>query len=345
MSGPPAGRPPNAGLVLVAALSCGMVAVAGCAGKPLPAPEVLPPPAAGGAAPEAFSLLGEPLHRPELDAAAAARLEADLEQARLAHAQDPHGEETVIWLGRRLSYLGRYNEAIAVYSRGLVEHPRSYRLLRHRGHRFLTIRRLDLAVADLERATALIGGVPDEVEPDGAPNPAGIPRSTSHANIYYHLGLAHYVRGDHARAADAYRRCLKFSAVNDDMLCATSYWLYLALRRSGADAEAKTVLTPIRPGMEILENSTYHRLLLMFQGAMSADQIIAEEAKGGIDRATLSYGIGAWRILQGDDYRAVALFREIVSGTPWPAFAHLAAEAELAGRERAPVGHGSRATG
>ena len=63
-----------------------------------------------------------------------------------------------------------------------------------------------MAIADLRRASQLVAGKPDEVEPDGAPNKAGIPRSTLQSNIWYHLGLAQYLRGDFRRRWPAIAR-------------------------------------------------------------------------------------------------------------------------------------------
>ena len=51
----------------------------------------------------------------------------------------------------------------------------------------------------------LTSGLPDEVEPDGLPNAQNIPTGTLQFNIFYHLGLAHYLKGDLAAALDAYR--------------------------------------------------------------------------------------------------------------------------------------------
>ena len=55
----------------------------------------------------------------------------------------------------------------------------------------MTVRELDNAIADFERATELTEGQPDEVDPDGLPNALGIPTSTLQFNIWYHLALAH----------------------------------------------------------------------------------------------------------------------------------------------------------
>lgn len=293
--------------------------------------------ACGGDAPQpsasepdaVVSLLGEPLPTFELPAETRAKLEADLAAAREAYGEDPADEERTIWLGRRLAYLGRYREAIEVFTAGLSAHPDSYRLLRHRGHRYITTRQLDLAIADLGRAATLIDGVPDAVEPDGAPNPAGIPRSTSHSNIWYHLGLAHYLTGDFAAAATAWESGMPFSSVNDDMSVADRYWLYLSLRRLGRDAEAAALLEPIREEMDILESFAYHDLLRMFRGDLSPDEVLAG-VEDGVEDATRGYGVGAWALVEGQRDEAAATFRRVVEGDSWAAFGFIAAEAEIA---------------
>ncbi|RIK70733.1 hypothetical protein DCC62_22425, partial [candidate division KSB1 bacterium] len=173
--------------------------------------------------------------------------------------------ERLIWLGRRLAYLWRYREAIEVFSKGIALHPKSYKLLRHRGHRYITVREFDKAIADLEKAAKLIRNVPDETEPDGAPNQYNIPTSTSHSNVWYHLGLAYYLKGDFENALRGFLECMKFSK-NDDMICATSDWLYMIYRRLGRAAEAQKVLDSIHENMNILENHAYHKRLLMYKG-------------------------------------------------------------------------------
>ena len=52
-------------------------------------------------------------------------------------------------------------------------------------------------------------------------------------------------------------------APGTDLLVATSHWLYMTLRRLGRDDEARQVLKPIHADMYIIENHSYHRLLLM----------------------------------------------------------------------------------
>lgn len=83
--------------------------------------------------PEAHSLFGEPLYAPAIPAEQRAKLDSNLVKAQADYRQNPKDEEHIIWLGRRLAYLWRYREAIEVFSKGITLHPKSHRLLRHRG--------------------------------------------------------------------------------------------------------------------------------------------------------------------------------------------------------------------
>ena len=278
--------------------------------------------------PEATSLLGKPLYSPEVSAENRTKLEENLARARAEYEKKSDDADALIWLGRRTAYLGRYREAIAIFSEGIQKHPTDARMYRHRGHRYLTVRELDSAIADLKEATELVSGKRDEVEPDGQPNPQNIPRSTLQTNIWYHLGLAHYLKSDFARAREAFEKCLLLSE-NDDMVVASSYWLYLSLRRLGERNEAVFTLQPIGEKMNILENSAYHRLLLLFKGARTPEVVLGA-GESELDRATLGYGVGAYYLVNGQPEKARGLFEQVVAGPLWPAFGHLAAEAELA---------------
>lgn len=285
---------------------------------------------------EATSLLGEPLRPPEPSPEFRAEQQARLAEARVALDADPDDPEAWIWVGRRTAYLGRYREAIEIYSAGIARHPEDARLYRHRGHRRITVRELDRAVEDLERAAALREGRPDEIEPDGLPNARNIPTSTLHSNIYYHLGLAHYLSGDFERAERAYRACLRFSG-NPDMLSATTHWLYITLRRRGSDAEAAVLLEPIHAGMDIIENRAYHRLMLMYRGEIEPAALLEQaQTEGGVELATIGYGVGNAYLQAGQRTRAVEIFERVLDGGTWAAFGYLAAEAELA-RLRMPA--------
>src|SRR5688500_12103336 len=164
-------------------------------------------------------LTGDFMDRPAPPVSAEARrkMEAQLSEARVLYKADSNDPDKVIWLGRRLGYLGRFREAIDTFGEGIKKFPRDARFYRHRGHRYITLRRFDLAIDDLKKAAALTKGKPDEVEPDGQPNARNIPTGTLQFNIWYHLGLAQYLTGQNKDALNSYRECLKVSK-NPDAL-------------------------------------------------------------------------------------------------------------------------------
>ncbi|WP_239491706.1 tetratricopeptide repeat protein [Luteitalea sp. TBR-22] len=280
----------------------------------------------GPARPSAVrSLRGQSLHPPDPLPNRAA-LERDLQQAQsVANTSTP---EAIIWIGRRQAYLWRYEDAIATFTRGARLHPDDARIYRHRGHRYITTRQFALAQEDLERAAALIAGRPDEVEPDGAPNAAGVPRSTLHFNVWYHLALAYYLQAQYERAADAWAQCLRVSR-NDDSVVAASDWLWISLMRLGRRGEAAQVLERITPTMEILENGAYHRRLLMYAGRERPEALLDASTADATTLATQGYGVGNYYLVTGDTQRAVAVFERVVAGTGWNAFGYIAAEADL----------------
>jgi tetratricopeptide (TPR) repeat protein len=238
--------------------------------------------------------------------------------------------DTLIWRGRRAGYRGDHREAIATFSRGLELYPDEPHLLRHRGHRHITVREFDRAIEDLSRAAAIVRGQPDQVEPDGLPNARNLPTSTLQTNVFYHLGLARYLNGDFAAAVEAWEECLALSR-NPDMDCATRFWLVLALRRSGRERDAREVLSHVRADWDVIENERYRELLLIFRGDRRAAPLLKQvrASKSATDLATLGQGLGAWALLNGERARAMESFRE-AAGASSAAFGAIAAEVELA---------------
>lgn len=290
-----------------------------------------PAPAPSGV--EGISLLGDTLHTPALDSAMQASALAKLDSARAVYQADTNSADALIWLGRRTAYLGRYRESIAIFTSGVERFPEDPRFLRHRGHRYITVRALDSAITDFANAAHLITGTADEVEADGLPNARNTPTSTLHSNIWYHLGLAHYLKGEFEQALAAYQQEAAVAS-NPDMLVATSWWRYLTLRRLDRAAEADSVLLPITDTLDIIENQAYHNLLLLAKGERSADELLQPvgERDAPAD-AAVHYGVGAWHLVEGRVELADSLFRDLKAKGNWAAFGVIAAEAELARRE------------
>ena len=267
---------------------------------------------------------------PPVSAEARKEMEARLDEARRRYEANPNDPETIIWVGRRLGYLGRFREAIDVYGEGIKKFPGDARFYRHRGHRYITVRKFDLAIADLRTGARLIKGKRDEVEPDGQPNARNIPTSTLQFNIWYHLGLAYYLTGQNKLALDAYRECLKVSK-NPDALSATTHWLYMTLRRLNRDSEAAKVLQPITEGMDIIENTGYYRLLLMYKGLIPADKLLEEALKQESSAGSHSvlYGLGNWHLYNERREEAFKIFQRMLTSEQWTSFGYIAAEADM----------------
>jgi tetratricopeptide (TPR) repeat protein len=255
-------------------------------------------------------------------------METKLKEAQAQYEANPKNADAIIWFGRRLAYPGRFTEAIEIYTKGIALFPNDARFYRHRGHRRITLRQFDLAIADLKKAAQLIKGKPDEIEPDGQPNERNIPTSTLQFNIWYHLGLAYYLTGQNAKALDAYRECLKVSK-SPDRLVSTTHWLYMTLRRLNRNNDAAKALEPITEGMDVIENTGYYRLLLMYKGILPADRLL-DEAKGDSAAShSVLYGVGNWHLYNGRREQAVEILRRIVSSQQWTSFGFIAAEADL----------------
>jgi tetratricopeptide (TPR) repeat protein len=258
--------------------------------------------------PEVVSLLGKALYSTPAEGEELAKLQENLAKALRAVEADPNNVEAIIAYGRALAGLWRYREAIEVYSKGIQAHPGEAMLHRHRGHRYITIRDFDRAVADMAKAAGL---------------------NDKDFDIWYHLGLAHYLRGEFEKARAAYESCLRVAA-DDDSRIAVSSWLYAALRRLDRKEEAALVLKGISDGMKVEENTSYFNLLLFFKGLKTEDEVITGAANSELDAATVGYGLGCWHLYNGQKEKARADFEKIVTGRYWPAFGFIAAEAELA---------------
>ncbi len=252
--------------------------------------------------------------------------ETKLAEAKTDYDKNPNAD-AVIWLGRRIAYLGNYKESIKIFSDGITKFPKDARFYRHRGHRYITIRCFDEAIKDFELAAKLVKGKTDEIEPDGLPNAKNIPTSTLQSNIFYHLGLAYYVQGNFKKALNAYQKCLKVSK-NNDMAVATIHWIYMTYRRLGKLKEANKTIATVEDNLDIIENDDYYKLIKLYQGKLKPEDLFAQDANT-LGNASAGYGVGNCFLYNGKKDEAMKIFRQITAGNQWSSFGFIAAEAEL----------------
>lgn len=255
------------------------------------------------------------------------KLEIDLAAAKTSYEKDVKNADAIIWYGRRLAYLGRYDEAIEIFTKGILLHPYDARMFRHRGHRYLTIRCVDKAISDFIKASYLIKNQKDEVEPDGMPNAKNTPTRTLQSNIWYHLGLAYYLKKDFKKAEKAYKECLKVSK-NPDMYVATANWYYITLKELKKEKTASNLLSTVHKNMELIENEGYLQILLLYKGNQNVAPLLENltQDNSALTNATTGFGVGNYYRLTGNMKKAREIFQIVTSGSQWGSFAYMAAE-------------------
>ncbi len=248
-------------------------------------------------------------------------------EAKKVHETNPEDVDAIIWYGRRIAYLGRYDEAISIYTKGISKSPDEPRLYRHRGHRYISIRKFDMAIADFEKAGELIKGTENEIEPDGMPNAQNIPVSTLHGNIWYHLGLAYYLKHDYEKAYDAYLKCRELGELPDNIVSST-HWLYMIQRRLGNMKLADEMLKPVALEMDVIENQSYHDLCKLYKGLIPIDSLLQTET-GSPANDAITYGIANWYFYNNEKAKANKIMDGLMDSSSWSSFGYIAAESDL----------------
>lgn len=228
-------------------------------------------------------------------------------RAESALAADPQNIDRLIQLGLAHAAIRQYREAIRTFARGLALAPENALLYRWRGHRYLSVRELDSAVADLARGNRL---------------------DTTNYDIWYHLGVTRYVRGEFPAAADAFAHAQRL-APNDNELAGATDWLWMSSSRAGRPAEARVALGRITDSLHITTATAYAQRLRLYRGLIQPEAVVTAADTSDIQVATLSYGVGNWYLVQGDTATAREWFERAVGSGGWPAFGFIAAEAEL----------------
>ena len=213
-----------------------------------------------------------------------------LEAFDRAISLDPNNADFHHYRCRTLARVQRHEEGIQSCSKALELRPDSAPILIDRGHYYINLRKLDPALADLTRVQAT------KAEDYG---------------LYYHLALALYMKGEYAKAADAYVGCVR-NAPNAESRTSCQAWQYLALARAGRRDEAKALLDGFTPDPTAKPNAYIDRLLL-FKGAKTEQEVAAEMAKDPLQQATVGYSVGIWHLLNGREQKAREYFEKAIA--------------------------------
>ena len=237
---------------------------------------ILAPLIANAQAPAADrTLTGQLLRTPAWSSDVRNKLEKDLAIAKAVFAVATEREDSYIWLGRRYGYLGRYREAIDVFTAGLQKFPRSYKLHRFRGRHRARSRDFAGAIDDYRDGLEKMQGQADSFEPDGLPNSRGLTISTYRANLHYYLGQTSFATGDYRRMI----RELDLSGQSpialdiEDHRIAVVFWKYMAHMKLGETGQADALLDSVPADLDLIENETYHRAIKVLQGVTTPAEV------------------------------------------------------------------------
>jgi tetratricopeptide (TPR) repeat protein len=237
-------------------------------------------------------------YRSQADTGAVARAESAL-------VADPRNVEKIIALGVAQSGVREFREAIKTFSRGLALYPNNALLYRWRGHRYLSLRQFDSAMADFTH---------------------GLQLDSTLYGIWYHMGVLRFARGDFAGAADAFARAQPRAPDAGELAGATD-WLWMSLMRAGRTADAAAMLA--RHPDSLATTNAYARRLKLYRGEIGPNDVFTPADTSDVQVATLSYGLGNWYLLRGDKTRAKEMFERAIKSGGWPAFGFIVSEKEL----------------
>jgi tetratricopeptide (TPR) repeat protein len=151
--------------------------------------------------PETLSLLGVPLYAPSLPKVERQKAEAQLAVAHAAYKKQPNDPAAIIAFEQATLTLGRVGDALEILTHGLEANPGEPRLLLERGRSYIRIRKNDIALRDLRKASATL------------------------PSAHCPLGLALYLSADYSAASESLGKCSD-----------PGVFAYLAAKRSGATA-------------------------------------------------------------------------------------------------------------
>ena len=226
-------------------------------------------------------------------------------RAERALTADQRNPQRFVDLAVAQSGVRQFREAIKTLTRGLEVSPNNALLLRWRGHRYLSVRDFDRALADLTRGSRIDSTI---------------------YGIWYHLGIVRFERGEFAMAAAAFKRAQPI-APDAGELAGSTDWLWMSLSRAGRAAEAKAMLAR-RPDSLPIANA-YSRRLKLYRGEITPGEVFTPADTADVQVATLSYGVGNWYLVRGDTTEARKWFERSVKSGGWPGFGFIMSEVEL----------------
>ena len=224
-------------------------------------------------------------------AGVAYRAQADtgpIARARAALTAEPRDVQRIIALGVAQSGARQFREAIATFSRGLTIAPNNAMLYRWRGHRYISIRQFDNALADLRRGYQL---------------------DSTNYGILFHLGVLRFAKRDFAGAATMFAKAQPLAPDGGERAGSTD-WLWMSLSRANRPAEAAAMLARRADTLPAPPGYAYVSRLRLYRGETAPEALVtASDTFALLRRSALTIWLRAtpedhWnRVLRQGDRR------------------------------------------
>jgi tetratricopeptide (TPR) repeat protein len=231
-----------------------------------------------------------------------------LESFEHAIALEPTNADFPLGKCRALAAATKHEEAIPACTESLRLRPDNAEALRDRGHYYLNLGQVEPALTDLRRAAQI---------------------TKTDRGVYYHLGVAYYLKGNFARSSDAFQSCLDNSTATDRIECMA--WLYPSLVRAGRKQAAASLLEKVQPDPNVTGHPAWYLdRLLLFKGSKSESEVAANlDKEGALSVSSIGYSLGLWHLLNGRTQQAREYFEKSVATNFTPAWGYRCSEAEL----------------
>jgi tetratricopeptide (TPR) repeat protein len=220
-------------------------------------------------------------------------------------SRDSTNVAKIIALGVAQSNARQFREAIGTFTKGIAIAPNDPMLYRWRGHRHVSVREWDRALADLQK---------------------GYEMDSTNYGILYHLGIVRFARGEFNEAARLFAMALPRSP-NAGEQGGSVDWLWMSLARAGRADDAKAHLDR-KPDTQANTNA-YAKRLSLYRGEITPAQFLTPSDTGDVNVSTLAFGLGNWYLVRGDTANARAAFERSIAAGGWPGFGFMLSEIEL----------------
>lgn len=233
-------------------------------------------------------------------------------------------------IGRRNLELGRYEDALEIFSEGIKQDPNSLADYRYRGASYYQLQQFENALADFQQAKQLAKEQPNQIEYQVDGTAANTPVYNLHFSTYYYLGLLYFEDGRYDEAVRHFGYAWN-NAANNDLKSMLSFWLVLSFKKQKMEGQASSVMREISPEMTMIGSPVYRDLCVMFSGYMSTDELLQKYTDASHEEYLVSrFGVGMWYAFDGQGDRARTLLESAVGTGYWLSDAYPVAQSELA---------------